>query len=350
MHDAHYHYSKEINALQNEYGISGICNVANEIEFELVHQKQLFYSCGVHPWNASLDTFESMLPLLKKAPIIGEIGMDSVWCDLDLNIQKEVFEKQLQLAHALNKPVILHTKGQEKTILELIRKYPNTYVVHWYGCMDYVKEYDEVVSYFTIGPSIGKEEEVTHLVKQVSMDKLLMESDGIEAVKWAIDSDDYIAALKNEITMVASLKNQSYSEVERILDQNFSKLSKRQIGPILKERSLCEIIEPQGGRIFMPGTSKVDWMHMFAEQESSELSISQYCKLHGISDKAFYNARSRYKKTDETPSLVAVEVSDDTGSSNTGCISFKLNGMSFEFDESAPDSDIQRIIKICLSL
>ena len=127
-------------------------------------------------------------------------------------------------------------------------------------------------------------------------------------------------------------------------------LCKRQIGPILKERSLCEIIEPQGGRIFMPGTSKVDWMHMFAEQESSELSISQYCKLHGISDKAFYNARSRYKKTDETPSLVAVEVSDDTGSSNTGCISFKLNGMSFEFDESAPDSDIQRIIKICLSL
>lgn len=83
-----------------------------------------------------------------------------------------------------------------------------------------------MVSYFTIGPSIGKEEEVTHLVEQVSMDKLLMESDGIEAVKWAIDSDDYIAALKNEITMVASLKNQSYSEVERILDQNFSKLKK----------------------------------------------------------------------------------------------------------------------------
>ena len=96
-----------------------------------------------------------------------------------------------------------------------------------YGCMDYVKEYDEVVSYFTIGPSIGKEEEVTHLVKQVSMDKLLMESDGIEAVKWAIDNDDYIVALKNEITMVASLKNQSYSEVERILDQNFSKLIKK---------------------------------------------------------------------------------------------------------------------------
>ena len=54
-----------------------------------------------------------------------------------------------------------------------------------------------------------------------------MESDGIEAVKWAIDNDDYIVALKNEITQVASLKDKSYSEVERILDHNFLKLIKK---------------------------------------------------------------------------------------------------------------------------
>lgn len=100
----------------------------------------------------------------------------------------------------------------------------------------------------------------------------------------------------------------------------------------------------------MPGTSKVEWMHIFADQESIELSVSQYCKLHGISDKAFYNAKSRYKWATEEPSLVAVEVNDDIGSSNTACIRFKLNGMRFEFNVSVPDKDIQRIIKICLSL
>lgn len=63
-------------------------------------------------------------------------------------------------------------------------------------------------------------------------------------------------------------------------------MSKRQLGSTLKERSLCEI-EPQGGRIFMPGNSKVEWMYIFADQESSELSVSQYYKLHGISDKTF---------------------------------------------------------------
>ena len=100
----------------------------------------------------------------------------------------------------------------------------------------------------------------------------------------------------------------------------------------------------------MPGTSKVEWMHIFADQESIELSVSQYCKLHGISDKAFYNAKSRYKWATEEPSLVAVEGNDDIGSSNTACIRFKLNSMRFEFNVSVPDKDIQRIIKICLSL
>lgn len=81
----------------------------------------------------------------------------------------------------------------------------------------------------------------------------------------------------------------------------------------------------------MPGTSKVEWMHIFADQESIELSVSQYCKLHGISDKAFYNAKSRYKWATEEPSLVAVEVNDDIGSSNTACI-------RFEFNVSVPDN------------
>ena len=44
MHDAHYHYSKEIEMLQNEYDISGICNVANEKEYELVHHCLLYTS------------------------------------------------------------------------------------------------------------------------------------------------------------------------------------------------------------------------------------------------------------------------------------------------------------------
>ena len=220
MHDAHYHLSKKIL----DYKLDGICNVANPSEFEIAQKYHLFYSCGVHPWQASLENLKKMKPYLKIAPIIGEIGMDNVWCDVNLDVQKKVFEEQVKFAKNMHKPVLLHTKGQEKEILDIIKKYPNTYIVHWYGCMDYVKEYDGVVSYFTVGPSIGKEKAVTHLVKMISLEKLLLETDGIEAVKWAIDSTDYLQALQNEVTQIAKIKNKSYEETEHILDTNFKKL------------------------------------------------------------------------------------------------------------------------------
>ena len=95
--------------------------------------------------------------------------------------------------------------------------------------------------------------------------------------------------------------------------------------------------------------SKEEWMRIFAEQESSELSVSQYCSLHGMSDKTFYNAKSRYKKDSDTPSLVAVDVNESSVTDSKN-IRFKLNGISFEFNPSASDKDIRRIIKICLTL
>ena len=224
MHDAHFHFSKEIIQLQKENQISGICNVANLKEYELVKEQGLFYSCGVHPWQASPTLLDQMLPIMEKAPIIGEIGMDSVWCDVDLDVQKEIFMKQIQFAYTYKKPVILHTKGQEKEILDIIRKYPNTYIVHWYGCMEYVSEYNQVASYFTIGPSIQREEAVRQVVQNVFIEKLLLETDGINAVKWAVGHTDYVRALKVELQEVAKIKGITQGLIEKNLDDNFYRL------------------------------------------------------------------------------------------------------------------------------
>lgn len=220
MHDAHCHLSKEILS----YTIPKLYNVANFNEYKIVKEHKLAYSCGVHPWHASVESLQDMLPILKQAPIIGEIGMDSVWCDVDLQLQKVVFEKQVQLAKDLNKPVLLHTKGQEKAILDIIKKYPNTYIVHWYGCTEYIEAYNEVASYFTIGPSIRQEEALRKVVKMVSIDKLLLESDGIDAVKWAVGNVNYLDALKNEIQEISRIKHLECEETERILDENFRRI------------------------------------------------------------------------------------------------------------------------------
>lgn len=37
---------------------------------------------------------------------------------------------------------------------------------------------------------------------------------------------------------------------------------------------------------------KEEWMRIINKQESNELSRTQYCSLHDLSDKTFYNAKA----------------------------------------------------------
>lgn len=227
MHDAHFHYSPEIARLQKENGIPGLCNVQNAQEEREVKEAGLLYSVGVHPWDADRIRLKEMEGLLEEAPVIGEIGMDNVWCDTDLSVQRDVFVAQIQFAARHGKPVILHTKGMEREILDIIRQYPNTYIVHWYSAMEYLQEYDAVASYFTVGPSVGTDPAVTQLAEKVSMEKLLMESDGLDAIEWAVGNRDYIDTLKHAAAQIARIKGLSYGQAEAWLDENFAALLQR---------------------------------------------------------------------------------------------------------------------------
>lgn len=148
-----------------------------------------YFSVGVHPFyadnfRASFANFSAFESLIKGADFVGEIGMDNYWAKSNLDVQEEIFVKCLKLAEKYNKKVILHTKGMEEKILEIIKQYKLTYIVHWYACDDFIDEYIDTNSYFTIGPAIYKEESVRSLVEKCPLDRLLIETDGIDALEW----------------------------------------------------------------------------------------------------------------------------------------------------------------------
>lgn len=145
---------------------------------------------GLHPWHASLDALKRMEPFLERSAFIGEIGMDSVWCEIPLGIQQEVFEYQLAFAARKGKPVILHTKGQEKTIADIIRNYPNRYLLHWYSSEFWQETYLEMDCYCSIGPDVWWNPAVRKLVQQVPAERILIETDGMGAVRWAYEEAD----------------------------------------------------------------------------------------------------------------------------------------------------------------
>ena len=176
----------------------------------------LLPALGLHPWQAGNVSFRDMEPWLLKAPVIGEIGMDSVWCDVPLSKQEKVFCAQLELASALKKPVVLHTKGQEKKIAGLIRNYENTYLVHWYSGEEGLSEFLELDCYFTVGPDVFYNPSVQRAARLAPENRLLVETDGCSAVKWAYEN-----FLGGELSGTVSLPD--WRDIRGVLEHSIRK-------------------------------------------------------------------------------------------------------------------------------
>lgn len=232
LSDAHCHLngSAELAALQRDEHILSIINCQSPAEWTL-NQKLVAphqpLSFGIHPWEATQLHWAEVTPCLEATAIVGEIGMDSVWTDVNLLEQARLFEAQLRFAHDHRKPVILHTKGCERAVLTRIQKYPNRYLVHWYAANEYQADYIRLDCYFSIGPDVLTDPAVTQLAKTVPLNRLLIETDGLDAIAWAqhrqITIQDYPKILQQSLRIVANLRGIAPQELETIVYQNLQR-------------------------------------------------------------------------------------------------------------------------------
>lgn len=153
---------------------------------------------GLHPWHSAEYSVQDLLSYLETCRVVGEIGMDSLWCDVPLKRQREVFEEQLLFACQKKKPVVLHTKDQEREIAELIRQYPNQYLVHWYSADHDLERYLDLDCFFSVGPDVIWNPIVQEVARVVRPERILVETDGMEAVKWAFDEGGRIASERED--------------------------------------------------------------------------------------------------------------------------------------------------------
>lgn len=230
MHDAHTHIQNEatLNYLK-EHHLPCIVNASSIEEFEFLNQHRfdgMYISCGVHPWHVQKTDYNALLPYINQADFLGEIGLDKPWCDTPFELQKEVFLKQLALDM---KVAILHTKGYEKEVLECIRLFPRKYLVHWYSSLDYIDEYKALDCFFTIGSSVLNDEVVREVARKVPLNRLLIETDGLDALMWAlnrqVDLEEYKNILEEMIKEIAKIKNVAIYQVKQNLIDNFNALT-----------------------------------------------------------------------------------------------------------------------------
>ena len=186
-------------------------------------------ACGLHPWKADLQALRDMEPWLSRTKIIGEIGLDSVWCQVDMDVQREVFERQLEIASERGKPVVLHVKGMEREAAERIRRHPGRYLVHWYSDLEWLDLYLEQDCYFSVGPDVAVNPAVQQVARRADLSRLLVETDGFGAVRWALGEDFPLdglrGVLERSLDWIADEKGVDRGKVREIAEDNFRRFS-----------------------------------------------------------------------------------------------------------------------------
>lgn len=166
-----------------------IDSVSREQMFDLSerHPEVLFPCLGLHPtsigadWKAEFAKMEQYLD--KKITAIGETGIDCYWSKEFLEQQKEAFRLQLDLAHDLDLPVIIHSRESTEIILDILKECRHLNlrgVFHAYsGSRETFKEIQKLGDwYIGIGGVLTfKKASIAEHVKDIPLDRILLETD-----------------------------------------------------------------------------------------------------------------------------------------------------------------------------
>ena len=158
--------------------------------FELAKKYPNIYAIiGVHPEDAK-DFDDEMVNILKeyskhpKVVAIGEIGLDYHYENLDKALQKDVFIKQLKLAHELQLPVSIHNRDSIGDCLEILKEYKEylTYggVIHCFSeSVEIYKEIKKLGLKIAFGGILTFKNSVTapQVCEIADLDDILIETD-----------------------------------------------------------------------------------------------------------------------------------------------------------------------------
>ena len=153
---------------------------------DIRHDKIEFkHSLGIYPGDADdadEETFEKYGEIYRtdECVAIGEIGLDYYWQKDNKEKQLAVFERQLQMAKDLDKPVIIHSRDAIKDTYDLMKKYNNRAVMHCYSdSAEMAREFVKLGCFISISGTITwkNAKEPLRVIHEVPLDRLLIETD-----------------------------------------------------------------------------------------------------------------------------------------------------------------------------
>lgn len=159
------------------------------IELARKEPRRLFATAGVHPHHASEldDALLRELEGLVESPhvvAVGECGLDYFRDYSPRPVQRQAFERQLELAGRTTKPVFLHQRDAHEDFLAMVREHRP----HLHGGVAhcFTGSQAELASYLELGLAIGitgwicderRGAHLLELVREIPAERLLLETD-----------------------------------------------------------------------------------------------------------------------------------------------------------------------------
>ncbi|MBR5081854.1 MAG: TatD family hydrolase [Bacteroidales bacterium] len=193
------------------------------LDLEQPCPNQGYYSYGIHPWKLDNVDFQlkeafSLLKERLQSPnvlALGEAGLDKMHKE-SFERQIAVFERQIDLSEALQKPMILHDVKSHNEILALRKKHKakQPWILHGFnGTEQDIRQLTGQGLYLSVGESLlHSERKITKSLKYIPLELLFLETDmaemGIESI--------YDAAAKMLNINVPVIQRQIFSNFARV--------------------------------------------------------------------------------------------------------------------------------------
>jgi len=212
---------------------SGINVETNRKVLDLAFRfKEVRAALGVYPTDAlkmNENEINKEINFIRKNDnkivAIGEVGMDFKEDLENLDIQKEIFEKFIDLAIELNKPIIVHSRKVEKECIEILEKKKiKKVVMHCFsGRFSSVKKIAGNSWFLSIPTNVKYTKQFQNIVQKIDIKNLLCETDspflhpeknGQNTPKNVIES----------YKKIAELKGLELEEIEETIERNYKRL------------------------------------------------------------------------------------------------------------------------------
>jgi TatD DNase family protein len=139
---------------------------------------------GVHPHQAGdpdADRLDELRVLMgdDRAVAVGETGLDFYRDYAPRDRQRDLFERQLDLAAELEKPVVIHTRDAEEETAAALERFRGTVVLHCFSSPALLPVALERGYYVSFAGNVTypKAEDLREAARQVPGDRLLAETD-----------------------------------------------------------------------------------------------------------------------------------------------------------------------------